>query len=145
MDAVKSSVECIAKYVEKFDSKNQSTKNIQTRIEKLNQLIQSFNDIQLSLIDLDEGHLDDDDHLQFEDDTCTLKATMDDFISKIGSVPTEVSLHTSHSSNLDAVRLPTIQPPTFNGNLEDWSLFSILITLCSIIMLLLLMYNDCIT
>lgn len=122
-NAVKSSVGCIAKYVEKFDPKNQSSKNIQTRSEKLIQLIQSFNDIQLSLIDLNEGHLDEDDRLQFEDDTCTLKATMDDLISKLSLVQTETSFHASHSSNLDAVRLPTIQSPTFNGNLEDWSSF----------------------
>lgn len=65
----------------------------------------------MSFIDLDEGHLDEDYCLQFEDDICTLKATMDGLISKLGLVQTEASFHASHSLNQDAVRLPAIQPP----------------------------------
>lgn len=77
-NTVKSSVGIIIKYVEKFDHRSQSIKNIQTHSDRLLQLIQSFNDVQLNIIDLDEGHLDEEDRLKFEDDTCTLKETMDD-------------------------------------------------------------------
>lgn len=122
-NSVKLSVGSISEYIDKFDPSNQSVRNIQTLSEKLLQLVQSFNEIQMSIIDLDEGHFDDEDCLKFEDDTCTLKSTMEDLTSKYGGLETENSFHTSHSLAHDAVRLPTIQPPTFSGNLEDWSSF----------------------
>lgn len=115
-NAVKSSVGIIIKYVEKFDNRIQLIKNIQTRSDRLLQLIQSFNDVQLNIIDLNE-----EDRLKFEDDTCTLKTAMDDLVSKFGL--TENSFRASHASTHDTMRLPTIQPPTFSGNLEDWSSF----------------------
>lgn len=52
---------------------------------------------------------------------CTLRADLEDLIEKHSSI--EKSHNDSSSCHSEAVRLPAITPPTFNGNLEDWASF----------------------
>lgn len=122
-EAIKSSVEAISIFVNKFDPASRSIRQIQTRLDKLILHIESFNEVQLKLLDHDDAPDDDEGRLRFEDETCTLRAEMEELISKFGEIETDNSLRVSHSSSSDAMRLPTIQPPTFSGNLEDWSSF----------------------
>jgi len=122
-ESIKASVDTINKYIGKFDPSVLSIKQVHSRSEKLLQCIDSFNEVQKQIMDLDEGHENENERLMFEDDTCTLKGTMDELISKWTLSENEISLRASQSSGGDSIRLPTIQPPSFNGNLEDWSSF----------------------
>jgi len=46
---------------------------------------------------------------------------MEDLIAEANSTQIQNNSHTSNASNGESLRLPMIQPPTFNGNLEDWA------------------------
>lgn len=121
--SIKSTIQVINEYVKNFNPAIHSSRQLQIRLTKLNECIDLFNEAQQSIADLDQGHDEERERLKFEDECLTLKATMEDLIAK--NTPTEIvnTSHSSHSSTGDSLRLPTIQPPTFNGNLEDWPSF----------------------
>lgn len=122
-ERIQAGVQVIKRYVEKFDPGSQSIKQIQICLEKLIMHIDAFDEIQSELLNCEEATDNIDEQLKFGDETCTLRADMEDLISKFSVVEVDNSLRASHSSASDAIRLPTIQPPTFSGNLEDWSSF----------------------
>ncbi|KAL4103482.1 hypothetical protein QTP88_018858 [Uroleucon formosanum] len=122
-ERIQAGVQVIKKYVEKFDPGSQSIKQIQVRLEKLIAHIVAFDEVQTELLNCDEAVDNINEQLKFGDETCTLRADMEDLISKFSVVEVDNSLRVSHLSASDAIRLPTIQPPTFSGNLEDWSSF----------------------
>jgi len=122
-ERIQAGVQVIKKYVEKFDPSSQSIKQLQVRLEKLRTHIDVFDEVQTQLLNRDEAADNIDEQLKFGDETCTLRADMEDLISKLSVVEVDNSLRVSHSSASDAIKLPTIQPPTFSGNLEDWSSF----------------------
>ncbi|KAL4135888.1 hypothetical protein QTP88_007470 [Uroleucon formosanum] len=111
-ERIQAGVQVIKKYVEKFDPGSQSIKQIQVRLEKLIAHIVAFDEVQTELLNCDEAVDNIDEQLKFWD-----------LISKFSVVEVDNSLRVSHLSASDAIRLPTIQPPTFSGNLEDWSSF----------------------
>ncbi|KAE9521501.1 hypothetical protein AGLY_018100, partial [Aphis glycines] len=121
--SIKSTIQVINEYVKNFNPAIHSSRQLQIRLTKLNECIDLFNEVQQSIADLDQGYDEEKERLKFEDECLTLKATMEDLIAK--NTPTEIvnTSHSSHSSTGDSLRLPTIQPPTFNGNLEDWPSF----------------------
>lgn len=120
--AIKSSVNSISKYVKKFN-KTQSIRQLQIRLTSLNQYIIDFNNIQQAIQDLDIGEEEEDERLTFEENNYTLVAEMEDLIAEANSIQIQNNSHTSNSSNGESLRLPMIQPPTFNGSLEDWASF----------------------
>ncbi|XP_025192641.1 uncharacterized protein LOC112592702 [Melanaphis sacchari] len=122
-ERIQASVQLIKKYVEKFDPSSQSIKQIQIRLDKLITHINAFDEIHNELLNCEEATDNIDEQLKFVDETCTLRADMEDLISKFSAPEVDNSLRVSHSSASDAIRLPTIQPPTFSGHLEDWSSF----------------------
>lgn len=122
-ERIQAGVQVIRKYVEKFDPVSQSIKQIQIRLGKLITYIDAFDEVQTELLNCEEAADNTDEELKFGDESCTLRADMEDLISKFSVVEVDNSLRASHSSASDAIRLPTIQPPTFSGNLEDWSSF----------------------
>jgi len=61
--------------------------------------------------------------LEFEDLNMTLMANIEDIIADSNVAAVQNISHSSSTSGGETVRLPMIQPPTFNGNLEDWSSF----------------------
>ncbi|XP_022168208.1 uncharacterized protein LOC111032244 [Myzus persicae] len=117
---IKASVEVIRNYIRDFDPKTKSIRQVQTRLTKLIDYGMSFDEVQTAIVELNLGQEEESLHLQFEDDHNTLRADMEDLIAKHS--PTDSS-NVSHSSTGEALRLPTIQPPMFKGNLEDWSSF----------------------
>lgn len=70
--------------------------------------IDAFDEVQSELINCEKATDNIDEQLKFGDKTCTLKADMEDLISKFSVVEVDNSLRVSHSSASDAIRLPTI-------------------------------------
>jgi len=121
--AVKASVEVIRNYIRDFDPKTKSIRQVQIRLNRLIEYGTSFDEVQTAIVDLNLGHEEESLCLQFEDDHNTLRAEMEDLISKHSPTDASNASHSSHSSTGETLRLPKIQPPIFNGNLEDWSSF----------------------
>lgn len=119
--AVKGSIDVIIKFVNIFDPSIHTTRQIQIRLKKLDELISDFSNVQDSIFDLNEGHEDEEDRLKFEDDMYTLKSNMEDLIEKHTVV--EHAHNVSSSCHSEAIRLPAITPPSFTGKLEDWASF----------------------
>lgn len=121
--SIKATIPVIHDYVQNFNAAIHSSRQLQIRLNKLNDSIVIFNEVQQSISDLDQGYEEEREQLSFEDTCLTLKATMEDLITL--NTPTESvdTLHLSHSSVGNSLRLPTIQPPTFTGSLEDWPSF----------------------
>lgn len=120
--AIKSSVEGICHFMSSFNATSQSTRYVSTRLAKLNDLMNTFSEIQEALIELDEGHEEEVERLKFEDTYYTLKSDMENIISKHSTNDVNSS-HSSQASAIDTIRLPAIQPPVFSGSLEDWTSF----------------------
>lgn len=122
--SVKGSIDVIRSYVERFDPAIHSHRQIQGRLNKLLLHITELTSIQNEIEYLDQGCEDDEERLQLEDDLSTLTALMEDLIDKHQpSVNTSTFQNNSHSSIGDSVKLPTINIPTFNGDLENWTSF----------------------
>ncbi|XP_050064313.1 uncharacterized protein LOC114118967 [Aphis gossypii] len=119
----KASINQINDFVKAYNSTIQSTRQVSTRLSKLNDLMDSFAKVQEDIIELDEGEDDDDEYLKYQDIYCTVKANMEDIIAKHGVPEAAASTNLSRSSVCDSIRLPTIKPPEFNGSLEDWASF----------------------
>ncbi|KAE9522835.1 hypothetical protein AGLY_016797 [Aphis glycines] len=119
----KASINQINDFVKAYNSTIQSTRQVSTRLSKLNDLMDSFAKVQEDIIELDEGEDDDDEYLKYQDIYCTVKANMEGIIAKHGVPEAAASTNLSRSSVCDSIRLPTIKPPEFNGSLEDWASF----------------------
>ncbi|KAL5237816.1 hypothetical protein ACI65C_005226 [Semiaphis heraclei] len=119
----KASINQIKDFVEAYNSNLQSTRQVSTRLSKLNDLMDSFARVQDDIIELDEGEDQEDEYLKYQDIYCSIKADMEDIIAKHGVPETAASTNLSRSSVCDSIRLPTIKPPEFNGSLEDWASF----------------------
>ncbi|XP_050063102.1 uncharacterized protein LOC126552448 [Aphis gossypii] len=79
-----------------------------------------------AIVDFDLGHDNVTDQIEFDDLTLTLVADMEDVIAKHGPNEASSSMHhssNSHSSLNEAMKLPTINIPTFNGDIENRSSF----------------------
>lgn len=121
--SIKSSIEVIRSYVNKFNKTIQSSRQLQIRLKSLIQYITEFNDVQQCISDLDQGQEDEAERLDFEDMNMTLLANIEDIIAEISATTVINTSHSSNASSGETLRLPMIQPPTFNGSLEDWSSF----------------------
>lgn len=126
-NAIKSSIETIKNYMETFNPSVQSIRQVSTRLTKLSELMEKLSSVQDNIIDLGEEYEqeqdDDNERLLAENTYYTLKSEMEELVAKqTDDILTNVA-STSHLSVGDSVRLPTIQPPVFNGKLEDWSSF----------------------
>lgn len=113
--STKASVYVISGIISKFNSTAHSYRQVQTRLTRLSELVGSFNETQQMIEDLELDHKDEEGRLQFEDFALTLMVTMEDILSK--NTPPK-NLNASQVSINDSVRLPAIQPPTFNGNFK---------------------------
>jgi len=60
----------------------QSTFQVLTRLNKLNDLMDSFGTFQDDIIELDDGESEDEEYSNFQDTYCSLKADIEDFIAK---------------------------------------------------------------
>lgn len=121
--AVQSSIEVIKEFVTKFDHATHSHRQLKIRLTKLQSLFTQFEDIQSQINDLDQGSYNDDDRLRLEDEVNSLVATIEDLIEQYTPItPVNIS-HSSQLTGAEFLKLPAIQAPTFNGNLQDWASF----------------------
>lgn len=119
--SIKSSIDAIDNYVNKFNKDVHSIRQLQIRLTSLNQFVSDFNITQQGIRDLDLGYEEEEEErLLFEDKNFTLLALMEDLISEANTTSFQNNSHTSNGSSGESLRLPTIEPPTFNGNLDDW-------------------------
>lgn len=125
--SIKSSVETMKNYMEAFNPSVQSIRQVSTCLTKLNELMDKLSSVQEPIIDLgeeDEQEQDDEsERLQAEDAYYTLKSEMEELVAKQTDDDLTNVVSTSHSSVGESIRLPTLQLPSFDGNLEDWSSF----------------------
>ncbi|KAL4154334.1 hypothetical protein QTP88_000213 [Uroleucon formosanum] len=126
-NSIKSSIETINNYIETFNPSTQSIRQVSTRLTKLNELMEKLSSVQDDIIDLGEEYEqeqdDENERLHAENNYYTLKSVMEELVAKQTDDNLTNVASTSHLSVGDSVRLPTIQPPVFNGKLEDWSSF----------------------
>lgn len=115
--SAKCSIDVIDKYVQRFDPNVYTIRQVQTRLTKLEGLLDDLDILHEAILDLDQGD-EDKQRRQFEDEMSTLKANMEDLIDKHSNI-TQTTSDVHH----EPIRLPTIQPPSFSGNSEDWSSF----------------------
>lgn len=118
--SAKCSIAVIEKYVQRFDPTIHTSRQIQTRLTKLDGLLGDLDIIHDAAILEIDGDDDDQERCHFEDEMSTLKANMEDLIDKYAVFNTTQTTSDVHH---EPIRLPTIQPPSFGGNLEDWSSF----------------------
>lgn len=123
LSSVQSSVSSITNFTIKFNPASDSITQVTTRLRRLNNLMEQFSTIQVSIMELDEQHEELDKYIQFEDTYCTLKSNMEDIITKYKSGQPVSSLLSSQGVVGESMKLPIIQCTVFNGNLEDWASF----------------------
>lgn len=119
----KASIDAISNYIDRFDSSVHSHRQLKIRLTRLETLTTEFNMYQNEILDLDNGEENEEERLLVEDLTLTLIAKMEELIAMHAPTETVNTTNSSHASIGDSLRLPTIQLPSFNGNLEDWPSF----------------------
>lgn len=93
--SIKSSIEVIRNYVNKFNKTIQSNRQLKIRLKLLTQYITEFHDVQQCVTDLDQGQEDETERLDFEDMNMTLLANIEDIIAEMSATTV---INTSHSS-----------------------------------------------
>lgn len=121
--ATKASIDALSNYIDRFDPSVHSHRQLQIRLTRLETLTTEFNMYQNKILDLDKGEENEEERLLIEDLTLTLIAKMEDLIATHAPAEIVNTTNSSHASIGDSLRLPTIQLPSFNGNLEDWPSF----------------------
>ena len=125
-DTIKSSINSIHDYFTKFSPSTSSVRQLQIRLSKLLECITDFTKTQEAIVDFDLGYDEEAERITLEDFTFTLVADMEDLIAKHSSNETPSSMHInnhSHTSINESMKLPTINIPTFNGDIENWASF----------------------
>lgn len=76
-----------------------------------------------AISDFELGYNDKDERITFEDFTFILVADLEEVISKHGPNESSSLIHhsnQSHTSVNEKMKLPTINIPSFNGDIENW-------------------------
>lgn len=115
--AVKSSIEMIGGYAERFNPTVHSHRHLANRLSKLKEFICQFDSIQSEILLLDQGCEEDEKRIQFEDEMYTLVSVLEDLIEKYNTATDNVS----SSAMTEALKLPAINMPKFDGKLSDWA------------------------
>lgn len=101
-------MELINKFIGSFNALIQSIQYVLTHLAKLNDLTDSLNVIQDSIMELDREHDKDDKLLLFEENYSLLRTDMEDIIVKHFTKEATNSSHSSHISLDNTIRLLTI-------------------------------------
>lgn len=123
-DAATRSMDVINKYIGRFNPEVHSINHLQVRLDKLNEIMLTFNEYQTELELNDKATADMyAERDTFEDNYCTIKATILDLIDKNKQINTE-SIHTNTQTVVrDTMKLPSIPAPSFDGSLQNWASF----------------------
>lgn len=89
--AVKSSIQSIIYFVERFDPILHSHRQLQTRLSKLHEYIEQVESVQADILDLDQGHEEESERIQFDDLTFSLVAYIEDLMAKYSPIANTTS------------------------------------------------------
>ncbi|CAI6368824.1 unnamed protein product [Macrosiphum euphorbiae] len=122
--SIKDSINSVRDYVNKFIPASSSVRQLQIRLSKLTAFMAELSVTQEAIVDFELGYDDVTEQVVFDDFTFTLVADMEELIEKHGPSTTSSSMHPSNQSRAsvnETMRLPTINIPTFNGEIENWA------------------------
>ncbi|KAL5246052.1 hypothetical protein ACI65C_013460 [Semiaphis heraclei] len=105
---IKSSIEVIRIYVNKFNKSTQSIRQLQIRLKSLTQYMSEFNDVQQCICNLDQGEEEEPERLEFEDMNMTLVANIEDIIAECNAATVQNISHSSSTSGGETVRITAL-------------------------------------
>lgn len=123
---IKASLTRMKNFVEEFDPMVDAISLLEFRQEELPRLNQKFDDIQtqLELIVIDDGEKEEEERNKFEFDYFSVRSQIQEIVNAKKNASS--SCHNS-SFNMSAgnsrARLPVINLPAFNGDIQDWESF----------------------
>ncbi|CAI6343374.1 unnamed protein product [Macrosiphum euphorbiae] len=123
-DSAKKSMDSIKAFVDKYDPATKSLNQLQTRLDNLMQYMSKYESIQDDIEDHEAVTTEMlDDRVSVDDFFCSLKADVLDLVERHTKAPSNSSSATSQPIIRDSMKLPSIPPPRFDGDLQNWTSF----------------------